>query len=406
MKIIIIANFPSKLDGKLNGRFIYLADMLMKRGHKVEVIVSDFIHGQKKHREESDIMPDIYPFKITYIHEIGYSKNVQPKRLWSHYVWGCNVAKYLESNEKPDVIYCAVPSITAAYKSALFAQKNGIKYAVDLQDLWPEAFAMVIKNKVLQKVFLPMKWYVDRSYASANLAIAVSDTYVNRILQVNKKLDSGISVFLGNDGEEFDKGRDKYHLERTDEEIIVGYIGNMSTSYDMPCVMDALAKVKERGNVKKPIRFVLIGGGVDENKFKAYAEKVYPNTSFLGPKSYQEMAGMMCGFDIAVNPIVKGSVASIINKVGDYALSGKAVVNTQESLEYRKLVDDYHCGINCDCGNSDQVAEAIETLALDEELRKTMGDNAARLGREKFDRRYTYKRIIEAVEKMYRENLS
>lgn len=70
---------------------------------------------------------------------------------------------------------------------------------------------MVIKNKVLQKVFLPMKWYVDRSYASANLAIAVSDTYVNRILQVNKNLDSGISVFLGNDGEEFDKGRDKYH---------------------------------------------------------------------------------------------------------------------------------------------------------------------------------------------------
>lgn len=195
-------------------------------------------------------------------------------------------------------------------------------------------------------------------------------------------------------------------MERTDEEIIVGYIGNMSTSYDMPCVMDALAKVKERGNVKKPIRFVLIGGGVDENKFKAYAEKVYPNTSFLGSKSYQEMSGMMCGFDIAVNPIVKGSVASIINKVGDYALSGKAVVNTQESLEYRKLVDDYHCGINCDCGNSDQVAEAIETLALDEELRKTMGDNAARLGREKFDRRYTYQRIIDAVEKMYRENLS
>jgi glycosyltransferase involved in cell wall biosynthesis len=293
-----------------------------------------------------------------------------------------------------------MPSLTAAKYASSYCRKNKVKFVVDLQDLWPEAFAMAIKIEALQKFFLPMKWMADKSYASADLAVAVSETYVNRILKVNKRINSGMAVYLGNDGEEFEKGKEKYHLERSKDEIVIGYIGNMSTSYDMPCVFDALAKVKERGHVTFPIRFVLIGGGVDEDLFKNYAAKVYANTNFLGSKTYQEMAGMLCDCNIVVNPIVKGSVASIINKVGDYALAGLPVINTQESQEYRQLVTNYNCGINCECGNSDEVADAIEKLALNVDLREQMGRNSSKLGKEKFDRRNTYLRIIESLESL------
>lgn len=398
MKIIIIANFPGLLDGTYTDRFCYLAQLMHEKGHFVELVATDFCHETKKTRSLFD--PKTYPYKVTLLHEPPYMKNVSLQRLKSHCIWGKNVETYLKTIEKPDVILCAIPSLTAARKVTKYCKKNNIKYVIDLQDLWPEAFAMAIHNKILQQVFLPMKWYADSIYKDANLAIAVSNTYIERILRVNKKLKSGISVFLGNDGETFYKGKKTYHLKRTEDEIIVGYIGNMSTSYDMPCIIDALSKVKTRDFVKQPIRFVLIGGGVDENKFKSYAQKVYPNTSFLGRKSYMEMAGLLCDFDIVVNPIVKGSVASIINKVGDYALAGKPVINTQESVEYKKLVETYNCGINCECGNSDEVAEAIEKLALAPSLRNEMGKNAARLGYDKFDRRHTYKKIIEAIENL------
>lgn len=398
MKIIIVANFPGMMDGSYTNRFCYLAKLMHKKGHVLELIGSDFCHETKKVREKLE--GELYPFKVSLLHEIPYSSNVCMQRLLSHYNWGKQVSNYLQTIEKPDAIFCAIPSLTVGREVAKYCKRNKVKYIIDLQDLWPEAFAMVIKNKLLQQVFLPMKWYVDVSYKSADLAVAVSDTYVNRILKVNKKLRSGISVFLGNDGDAFDKGRDTYHLERKDDEIIVGYIGNMSTSYDISCVIDALAKVQKRGHIKQTIRFVLIGGGVDEEKLKKYANEVYPNTTFLGRKNYQEMAGLLCGCDIVVNPIVKGSVASIINKVGDYALSGKPVVNTQESIEYRNLVETYNCGINCDCGNADQVANAIERLALDSSLREVMGKNATRLGREKFDRRYTYSKIVDTLEEL------
>lgn len=395
VKIIIISNFPGLLDGSYTDRFCYISRLLHEKGYEVEMITSDFCHDTKQIRHYSS---SLYPFKVTLLHETPYKQNVSLQRLKSHWEWGRNVKAYLSQIENPDIIYCAIPSLTASKAAADYCKRNGVKFVVDLQDLWPEAFAMAISNKLLQKVFLPMKWYADSIYAAADKAIAVSDTYVDRILEVNKKLSSGLSVFLGNDGDAFDKGRAEYKLDRKGDELIVGYIGNMSTSYDMPCVFDALSKVEKRGKVDKAIRFVLIGGGVDEGNFKDYASRVYPNSSFLGRKSYQEMAGLLCGCDIVVNPIVKGSVASIINKVGDYALSGLPVINTQDSPEYRNLIEEYQCGINCECGNSDEVADAIEKLAMDEALRKKMGDNARRFGIEKFDRRHTYKKIVDAIE--------
>lgn len=56
--------------------------------------------------------------------------------------------------------------------------------------------------------------------------------------------------------------------------------------------------------------------------------------------------------------------------MGDYALSGLPVINTQECPEYRQLIDDYGCGINCECGNTEDVAAAIVKLVESPELRK------------------------------------
>lgn len=143
-----------------------------------------------------------------------------------------------------------------------------------------------------------------------------------------------------------------------------------------------------------------MGDGPFRSEFENRAIEARIDALFTGRLPYELMVGKMCSCDIVVNPIVKMSAASVINKVGDYALSALPVINTQESPEYRTLIEQYNCGINCECGNSEEVADAIEKLTLDENLRKKMGYNSLRLGREKFDRRYTYKHIVNAVEEL------
>lgn len=396
MKIIIIANFTRILDGERENRFSFLADAFAKRGHEVELIISDFSHDLKSPRPEPRY--EMYPFRITMCHEPGYAKNVCLKRLYSHYIWGRNVLNHLRQSPKPDVVYVAVPSLTAAGLTAAYCHRNGIKFVTDVQDLWPEAFCMVVPNKILQKAFFPMRWMANRSYRDADLAVAVSDTYVNRTLSVNRRGAEGLSVFLGNDGELFDSHKGRYTVERKGNEVILCYIGTMSESYDIPCVLDALKYIKEKKLSPVVIRFVLIGDGSFQEKFKQYAVLTYPETEFLGRKSYVEMAGLLSSCDIAINPIVKGSAASIINKVGDYALAGIPVINTQESPEYRALLEEYKCGINCGCGDSQAVADAIVKLASDTDLRKAMGKASRKLAEEKFDRKKTYGKILNAVE--------
>lgn len=62
------------------------------------------------------------------------------------------------------------------------------------------------------------------------------------------------------------------------------------------------------------------------------------------------MCALIDSCDIVVNPITGGAAASIINKHADYAACGHPVVNSQEANEYRKLVEEYDMGLNCENG--------------------------------------------------------
>ena len=79
-------------------------------------------------------------------------------------------------------------------------------------------------------------------------------------------------------------------------------------------------------------------------------------------------------------------------------MAGVPVINTQNSPEYRNLIDTYNCGVNCESGNAQSVADAIEKLYKDEQLKKTMGENSLRLGKEKFDRNKTYYELNKVIE--------
>ena len=409
MRIVIVCNFPSALNGnEVSGRFLYLGEMLCERGHQVEMIVSDFNHALKSHRAEGSINHQAFQTKITVLHEPGYPNNISIKRLWSHYQWGRNVGRYLKSIEKPDVVYCALPSLTAGVKASKYCKKHGVRFVIDVQDLWPEAFETAIRNKLLQKVFLPFRWYVNKVYRAADTVVAVSETYAARALSVNKKTDKGVIAFLGKDKELFDEFKQSgkvYHAadslstgSGTAEGIVkIAYVGSLGYSYDLPGAIRAIDICQRMDNMPH-LQFVVMGRGPLQKKFEDYAHELGVDCVFTGFMSFCDLVATMCSCDIVVNPILECAAQSITNKVGDYALSGLPVVNSQQNPEYRQLVDDYHCGINCKVADAEDMARALATLIKDPALRKEMGANARKLGEEKFDRRTAYQKIVKMLE--------
>lgn len=395
-KIIIITQYVSMPGEKSNGRFRYLANMINKTKFHVELITSNFSHRDKIHRvynNETNI-----DYKFTMINESGYKKNVSLKRFYSHYVFAKNVEKYLNSIEKPDVIYCAVPSLSVAKVAAKFAEKNGIRFIIDVQDLWPEAFKMVFNVPFLSNlIFYPMQKQADFAYSRADDIVAVSDTYAKRAARVNTKYKEKLSVFLGTDLEYFDKVKKENEIVIVDNVIRLAYIGTLGHSYDIKCVIDALKILQNKGISN--IKFVVMGTGPLKQEFEEYAKAKNVNCEFTGRLDYEKMVGKLCSCDIAVNPITKGAAQSIINKVGDYAAAGLPVINTQECDEYRNLVEKYDMGLNCENSNPEDIANKIEILYNDEKLRIEKGRNNRKLAEEKFDRKHTYLEIKKLIEK-------
>ena len=395
-KILIIANFTKLPWEKGNSRFPYIINLIDKEKYEVELVTSSFSHGDKRQREKQpeDMNLD---YKITLIDEPGYKKNISLKRFYSHHVFAKNVEKHLGQIEKPDVIYCAVPSLDVAKVAAKYAENNDIKFIIDIQDLWPEAFKMVFNVPVISDIiFYPMKKTADYIYSKASSIVAVSKTYANRAAIVNKKFEKKLSVFLGTDLDYFDEAHKMFEIVPFDDVIRVAYIGTLGSSYDIKCVIDSIKILNDKGI--KNILFVVMGNGPLQEDFEAYSKEMDVNCDFTGRMAYEEMVGKLCSCDIAVNPIRKGSAGSIINKVGDYAAAGLPVVNTQESKEYRKLVEDYQIGFNVENGNAVELAEKLELLYKDESLRKRLGKNNRRLAEEKFDRARTYKEIKKLIE--------
>ena len=393
MKILIIANFTNSETS----RFFELARLFANRGHEVTVITSDFSHGSKRLKKEK---PQYDKFRTVYIHESGYKRNVSLKRLLSHYIWGRMAEKYIKSrSERPDVVYAALPTYTAGRLVGKWCNKNDVKFVVDVQDLWPEAFKVVVKNPFLQQAFLPMEWVANAAYRTADYVIGVSDTYRYRAMKVNGRCHKGLTVFLGNNGEKFESYQKKLGVSKPENEFWIAYVGSMGYSYDVNLAVDAI-KLLKRKKLTKNVKFVAMGGGPLLDDYKKYAEKSGINFEFTGALPYGIMVEKLCSCDAVINCLRPGAAQSITNKVGDYALSGLPVINTQENQEYRNLIDKYGCGINCECGNAEEVAAAMVKLIESPKLRSEMGKAARQLGKDRFDRRYSYMKIVEAIEKL------
>lgn len=397
-RVMIVAHFCGYGKEKTNNRFNYLAEFFVRKGLDVEVVTSSFSHKDKTQRKVDQDFQKGY--KIRMVYEPSYKRNVSVKRLLiSHPTMARNLRKYLTNCERPDLIYCAIPSVDVAAVAAGYARKRGIPFVLDVQDLWPEAYRLVLKNDILYNAIIwLLKWKVNKVYASADRIIAVSNTYAQRAKIANKKSKEAITAYLGTEVADFVRNvaENTPRFLKPKNEFWLGYCGTLGHSYDLTTVLDAMKLVADRGI--ENIRLVVMGNGPWEEKFKQKAVQLGVQCIFTGKLPYAQMCAQLAQCDVAVNPIAAGAAQSIINKHADYAVAGLPVINTQENEEYRNLLQTYGCGISCEPADVQAVAEGIALLAQDEKMCCKMRENARKMGLEKFDRAQIYNRILQAIQ--------
>ncbi len=377
-------------------RFFQIANTFVNAGWEVDCVTTSFQHFKKDLRECREIFDQKYPFNIIFIDAPAYKKNIDLRRVISNKVAEKNLDTYLKNNiYKYDVIYVSIPANNIAAMVTTKAKENGIPVIVDIEDLWPEAMSMVIKNKRVRDLVLH-SFLIDAetTYKNASGIIGTSEDYTDRAFKNRERDIPAETVYVGCNLSEFDAGVDKYSSEvvKPENEFWVTYAGSISTSYDIKTLIDAGDMLRS-----KNVHIQILGTGSLKEELEKYSKDM-KNIHFWGFVQYPKMAAVLTKSDVVVNSFVKGAPQSIVNKVGDYLASGRPIINTLENPVFCNLISENDVGINVEPENHRLLASKIEEMIYDQTRTNNIGKNARKLAEERFNRIASYKRIVDLAD--------
>lgn len=402
-KRIAVITMGVKLGKETKGytRFVSVCEALRAAGFEVDLITTSFQHWEKAHRDTAHFPKEMHDFGIVFIDEPGYRRNVDLRRIRSHAVAARNLADYLEHGPAYDLIYCEVPPNDVALAAAKHAERRGIPFVADINDLWPEAMRMVLDVPLVSTaLFRGLERDAREVYRRVSAVVGTSDEYSARPFTDCPPETERLTVYVGNDLEAFDRGVREYGaaIERNDDEFIVTYAGTVGTSYDIETLIRAVSVLEVLGY--DDVRLIVLGDGPDLPRLRELAEEIAAHVDFRGYVPYPVMAAWLSRSDVLVNSLVKKAPQSIVTKIGDYLAAGKPMINTGSSPEFRSKVNSDGFGVNVEAEQVDLIAQAIMVLHDDDEARKAMGAAARLVAEHEFDRKVSYKRIADLVSRL------
>lgn len=440
---IAVVTMGVKLGDETRGytRFRFLSELLVREGFDVDLYTSSFQHWEKTQRDLTRACYRDLPYRVRFIEEPGYKRNLDLARIRSHHIAAKNLRRMFEeefaaaastnaANAEPaaasaphpapaasaphptpaasapraySLIYAEIPPNDVARVCAEVAHAHGIPFVADINDLWPEAMRMAIDIPVLSDIaFYPFARDAKKTYRLLSAAVGTSDEYAARPLRDRTEPCPTRTVYVGNDLATFDAGvaAHEREIDKPLGELWVIYTGTLGASYDIATLIDAAAVIRDMPALAAPFRSVrvkILGDGPDRARLEQRAAEKRAPVDFLGYTPYDLMAAYLAKADITVNSLVASAPQSIVTKIGDYLAAGKPLINTGSSPEFRAKVENDGFGINIPAEDAAELAAAICELAGKPELRERMGRRARTIAEQQFDQPKAYLAIVDLI---------
>jgi glycosyltransferase involved in cell wall biosynthesis len=180
-----------------------------------------------------------------------------------------------------------------------------------------------------------------------------------------------------------------------EDRFVVGWIGRMTAIKRVPDILAAFKELRDRGI---DATLCLVGDGPDRDANEQLANDlgIVRDTLFVG---YQrDVAPYYAFFDTLLLPSANEGTPVVAIE----ALAGSRPVVATRVGGIPDVVDDGADGFLVEVGDVSGLADRLEQLVRDPELRRQMGE----AGRERVVPRYRVERLIDDVDALYRELLT
>lgn len=309
---------------------------------------------------------------------------------------------------QPDLVFATHTPLMIGLSGEALGRYYKVPFVFEVRDLWPEALLNIGAMGTGFKKWIGgtyMRRMAHRLYHAAHHVVALSPGMKDGILKYGVP-DEKVSVITNSsDMDLFKPGLDgaasRERLGLGDRFAAV-YFGAMGHANGLEYVVEAARILKSRE--KEDIVVVLHGGGGKLDELKALVDSYQLTNVVFSPlvEDKGEVARIVAGCDacMTIYRATKEHTWSP-NKMFDALAAGKPVlVNVPGWLG--DTIEDNNCGFYCAEDDPVSLADNLERLADDPELRLEMGRNARALADRSFDRL----KLAGRLEKVFLDVLS
>lgn len=386
MRTILLISAFGDISNVRNSRPLKVYSALNER-YNTCYITSDFDHWDKCYKNIEELPNAIY------LHTAAYKRSLSFLRIFSHLQFAYALNQYLNGlKEVPDVICCIMPTSTSAYVCGRFCKKHGIRFVVDVIDLWPESLYPITKFSWLFKLLCyPWQKITEKSYGYADVITAESMKYRDEAKKYNKFAIANCT-YLGIDKEKIESllKQSKVSVLKPADELWICYGGHLGKSYDFDAILKALLYIQERGIKYK---FLFVGDGELREKIETFATLHQLNISITGVQRYADYLKYLSFCDIAINIFKENTKVVHSYKFNDYVALNLFVLNSLVG-ETAEMINEYKMGLNFDF-KTHCLKEVLYEVCCNWERYKACRNNAIALIDTLLDEKRIYRKMID-----------
>ena len=387
MRVLVISQYYWPESFRIND----LTDDLVRRGHQVTVLtgIPNYPSGSMFSEYENE--PEAYSsYKGVEIVRVpivlrGQSEVQLALNYLSFIISGTIIGLFKLRKKRFDSIFVFEPSpITVGLPAIVFRYFKKAPIVFWVLDLWPDTLMAVgaFRSKLILKL---VGWLVSYIYKRCDLILGQSKSFISHIRKYAGH--DRVAYFPGWAESVFSVDQFKSPKSRSDKaQFNIVFAGNIGVSQDFPTVLKAMEHLKENKNICWTIvgdgrMFDWLAAEIGNRGLKNVVRLAgrYPMEDM--PKFFQDADALLV--NLKDDPIFS---MTIPGKLQAYLVSGKPILALLNG-EGARLVKDSGCGIACDAGDWQCLAESVQKLSkMNPQERDVMGRKGLLLTETEFDR--------------------
>lgn len=380
----------------------------VKRGYKVTVLtgipnypMGKFFDGYDYKHHRHEVWNGIEIIRIPLIARGSSSIGMVANYLsFMNSGWWWN----LTSNIKADYVFTfEVSPMTQALIGCWYSKKYHVPNYLYVQDLWPENVE-IITGITNPAVITPINRMVDYIYKNTDQIFTTSPSFVDAIVNRDVPVDKKKIHYWPQYAEDFYRPVDRDEAEKElgeeserleNDSFKIAFTGNIGKAQGL----DILPKTAELLKGEE-VKFVIVGDGRYQAEFEEEIRRRGVESSFIMiPRQPAEKVPYYLALsDAAFLSFMDTELFehTIPAKLQSYMACGKPIIASAKG-ETQRIIDEAQCGICCEIGNAEKLAEGIRKIKEDKQVLNKMGINSRRYFESHFDK----KMLMDQMDKWF-----